>query len=228
MSEVTLSIAGRTYAVSCADGEEAHVRGLGAVLHEKLQQLGGAASPQEAQNLLFAGLFVADELHETKQQLATALEAARAAGSFATPQAGDATIADSDRDVLMARIAELESLVDTLRAEQQQFKTDTDALRTEVNRHRQEAIEASEAKAAMADRVAGLSTEIDTMMAQVAALEDERNALVAKVDRLGSMSAVVAAGNGTKGSEDLAAALERFADLIEDCAEKLEDAERSA
>ena len=36
MSEVTLSIAGRTYAVSCADGEEAHVAGLGAVLHQAL------------------------------------------------------------------------------------------------------------------------------------------------------------------------------------------------
>jgi hypothetical protein len=51
MSKVTVTIAGRNYTVACADGEETHVAGLGIVLNEKLQQLGGTMSALESQNL---------------------------------------------------------------------------------------------------------------------------------------------------------------------------------
>lgn len=66
MSQVTLAIGGKNYAVSCADGEEQHIEKLGAMIASKLDQLGGNLSPSPAQNLLFSALFLADELHEAR------------------------------------------------------------------------------------------------------------------------------------------------------------------
>ncbi len=76
MSTVTLSIGPKTYTVACADGQEAHIRALGAMIAEKYAQLGSARAPLEAQNLLFAALFMADELDQAHKKLAEATEPA--------------------------------------------------------------------------------------------------------------------------------------------------------
>lgn len=67
MSQVKITVGPRTYAVNCADGEEDHIAKLGAMIDEKYSQLGTSRSPQEAQNMLFAALFLADELSETRK-----------------------------------------------------------------------------------------------------------------------------------------------------------------
>ena len=64
MSQVTLDIGGRHYTVSCGDGEEAHVRGLGKLIDEKVKSVTGGRPTAEAQALLFASLMLADEVHE--------------------------------------------------------------------------------------------------------------------------------------------------------------------
>ncbi len=72
MSTVTLSIGPKTYTVACADGQEAHIKALGAMIAEKYAQLGQARAPLEAQNLLFSALFLADELAEARKTIARA------------------------------------------------------------------------------------------------------------------------------------------------------------
>jgi cell division protein ZapA len=67
MSTVTLTIGPKSYPVACADGEEAHVEALGAMIAEKYALLGASRAPLEAQNLLFAALFLADELAEARK-----------------------------------------------------------------------------------------------------------------------------------------------------------------
>ena len=67
MSEVTLQVGGRPYTVSCADGEEDHVRHLASIVDGKLAALGGNRVPGDAKNLLFAALFLADELEEIRR-----------------------------------------------------------------------------------------------------------------------------------------------------------------
>ena len=74
MSTVTLSIGPKTYTVACGDGQEAHIRALGGMITEKYAQLGSARAPLEAQNLVFAALFMADELAEARKSLAIAAE----------------------------------------------------------------------------------------------------------------------------------------------------------
>jgi cell division protein ZapA len=62
MSNVSLPIGGRNFAVSCADGEEAHIEMLGRMVDERARKIGGQQS--ETRMLLFAALMMADELHE--------------------------------------------------------------------------------------------------------------------------------------------------------------------
>lgn len=106
MSTVTLTIGPKSYAVACADGEEAHITALGAIIAEKYAQLGAARAPQEAQNLLFAALFLADELAEARLRA----ESASAPAPVAEPdqQAVDAlraAIAQLEGDLAAARAA---------------------------------------------------------------------------------------------------------------------------
>ena len=77
MSNVTLLIGGRSYSVACAEGEEAHVEGLGQLIDGKIRDL-GTSGHNEVRLLLFAALLLADELHE-----------ARSKGGGAAPPAPD-------------------------------------------------------------------------------------------------------------------------------------------
>ncbi len=65
MSEVTLSIGGKDYAVACGDGEEAHVAKLGASIDAKLTAMGDSGV-NETRRLLFAALLLADEVDGMK------------------------------------------------------------------------------------------------------------------------------------------------------------------
>jgi len=68
MSNVTLTIGGRSYRVACADGQEAHVTALGAMVDEAVAASGGTRTNNEAQTLLFAALMLADDLHEARSR----------------------------------------------------------------------------------------------------------------------------------------------------------------
>ena len=99
MSTVTLTIGPKSYPVACADGQEAHIEALGALIAEKYAAIGTARAPLEAQNLLFAALFMADELTEARKQAADTTER----------DALRATIAQLEAD-LAAKAAELEAV----------------------------------------------------------------------------------------------------------------------
>ena len=105
MSTVTLSIGPKSYTIACADGQEAHIKALGAMIAEKYAQLGQARAPLEAQNLVFAALFMADELAEAKKRLAT------------SPEPAPAPVPDtSEIDGLRTTIARLEAELEAARA----------------------------------------------------------------------------------------------------------------
>ena len=68
MSQVTITINSREYAVACEDGQEMHILDLAKVLDDKAKLL-TQASGQINENMLLAmvGLLVADELTELKK-----------------------------------------------------------------------------------------------------------------------------------------------------------------
>ncbi|MDP4539406.1 cell division protein ZapA [Qipengyuania sp. DY56-A-20] len=67
MSEVVLTVGGRKYTLRCEDGQEDHIRRLAAVVDAKLGDGASQLPAMEAKNLLFAALFLADELEETRK-----------------------------------------------------------------------------------------------------------------------------------------------------------------
>lgn len=63
MGRVQVAVGGRTYALSCSDGEEEHLAALGDHLATKADELTVAiGTMSEPRLLLMAGLQVADEL----------------------------------------------------------------------------------------------------------------------------------------------------------------------
>ena len=79
MPQVTVTIAGKTYRMACAEGEERHLEGLAASYDAKIEEM--RASFGEIGDLrlhVMAAIAQADELHETKRRIA-ALEAEVAA-----------------------------------------------------------------------------------------------------------------------------------------------------
>lgn len=110
MSQVSLTIAGKSYNVACADGEEAQVKQLAAMIDGKLADFGDNLSPSPAQNMLFAALLLADELEEAKGK----------SGKKASSKSSD----------------EDSNALDELRLELHAMKAERDALAKELGRLR--------------------------------------------------------------------------------------------
>ena len=73
MADVRLTICGRQYDVHCADGQEAQLMKLAALVDEKARSVGGGT---EARQLLYASLMLADEAQEARGKSGEAASAA--------------------------------------------------------------------------------------------------------------------------------------------------------
>lgn len=71
MAQVTVSIAGRSYRMACADGEESHLQGLARKIDETIENFRGSFGEIGDQRLLvMAAVAVADELSEANRKIA--------------------------------------------------------------------------------------------------------------------------------------------------------------
>jgi cell division protein ZapA len=93
MAQVTLKINGYAHALACADGEEDHLRAMGAALDERIAAMKKAGvQGSEARMLLMAALMVSDELTDAKAEVARLnAEAAIAEAKAALPPEDDGT-----------------------------------------------------------------------------------------------------------------------------------------
>ena len=70
MAQVSLTVNGRPYAVSCDDGQEARIRRLGEYVDAKVAEfVRSVGQVGEARLLLLAALVIADELAEANEAL---------------------------------------------------------------------------------------------------------------------------------------------------------------
>ncbi len=106
MSNVVLTIGGRSFTVACADGEEAHIERLGRLIEDKVAGIGDAANRNESRMLLFAALLLADELVETRDR--------GNPGSAAAPAVSGAMAQGVAPDQLEALAVRLEKLAQQL------------------------------------------------------------------------------------------------------------------
>ena len=75
MAQVNVLIAGRTYRMACADGEEDHLKGLAARLDGKIVELRGSFGEiGDGRITVMAAITMADDLSEAERRIA-ALEA---------------------------------------------------------------------------------------------------------------------------------------------------------
>ncbi|AMO71470.1 cell division protein ZapA [Sphingorhabdus sp. M41] len=70
MAQMKLEIGGRSFMVTCQDGEEAHLTKLAAMVDGKARESGDPAGLNESRMLLFTSLLLADELHSAQSALA--------------------------------------------------------------------------------------------------------------------------------------------------------------
>lgn len=103
MAQVTLTIAGHQYHISCDDGQEAQIGRLGRYLDQRGRELIAAIGPIQ-ENLLLAmiGLLIADELAETYGELEE-LRAAEGSGGGEAKAAAESRVVDAV-DAVAARI----------------------------------------------------------------------------------------------------------------------------
>ena len=67
MASVEIQIASRKYQIACREGEEEHLRSVGALVDQKAKEAASAlGSLPEARQLLFASLLLADEIKELR------------------------------------------------------------------------------------------------------------------------------------------------------------------
>nr|WP_298896048.1 cell division protein ZapA [uncultured Altererythrobacter sp.] len=114
MSEVTLRIGGKAYKVACADGQEAQLAKLGSMIDAKFKQMEGNLAPSEAENLLFAGILLADELNEARE----------AAGDDPAELADKVKLAMQASDTAETKSRELSLELDAVRAERDAIAND--------------------------------------------------------------------------------------------------------
>jgi cell division protein ZapA len=70
MSQVTVTIAGRTYRIACGDGEERHLEGLAALFDAKIDEMRRAFGEIGDMRLhVMAAITIADELAETRRRV---------------------------------------------------------------------------------------------------------------------------------------------------------------
>ena len=229
MSEVKLTIAGREYTVACAEGEESHVAMLGSQIDAKLKELGGNLAPQESQNLVFGGLLIADELHEAKKTASARQAELEAKITTLEEGSREAERAIGQRDELTQTVTKLEQELDGLQSAHQRHSAEVDDLRSELEQRREQAQSAANEQEKLAAQVAELTRERDGLATQI----HNKDLLLQKandhIDKLKAAAAMTPASGAfpiSTGSSsedpDLAPALERFAELLETCADKLE------
>lgn len=93
MGQVKLEIGGRSFMVTCQDGEESHLGKLAAMVSEKAGEAGDPAGLTESRMLLFTSLLLADELHANRNAAETAQSATPEQASAASGLADEKTVA---------------------------------------------------------------------------------------------------------------------------------------
>jgi len=88
MAQISLSVHGRSYEVTCDDGQESHLLKLAKHIDRKMADLEGSVGQLSEQRLLFmACLLIADELFDAQRQV-DGLKAGRPTAASAGGAAG--------------------------------------------------------------------------------------------------------------------------------------------
>lgn len=205
MNTLHLTVGGRNFAIAVQPGDEEHIVHLGKQIDAKFQQL----APRYSQNLLFATLRLADDLHRSQLAWTQAREEAQAAADENEKVKREAGVALDQTDRLKARISELETELGNLQSSIQQDSNKYNDLIDENERYKIAVLEADAEKTRLQGELATARRERDAFERQLA-------------ETPASVPAALFDPAGVTHDPDLAPSLERFADMLEMCVAKLE------
>ncbi|BDI60962.1 cell division protein ZapA [Qipengyuania nanhaisediminis] len=140
MTKVRIKVGPRQYSIACGPGDEEKVARFGKLIDENYAKLGTARAAQESENVVFAALFMADELDEARTALGDArtelaelhreLQAARDDLANATRHASERS--EEDKARAGGKKAELRAEIETLRKAEERARMDNAALKAEI------------------------------------------------------------------------------------------------
>ncbi|NQX94935.1 MAG: cell division protein ZapA [Erythrobacter sp.] len=164
MPEVAIKIGPRTYNIRCGEGEQERIAALGSMIAEKYAQLGNARAPTESQNLLFAALFMADELSEARNDADKAYRKAKAARDELE---ASMSMVEHEKSRSGGKKAELRAEIETLRKSEarardeiKSLKADLTAMR-EANEHQHDLFGAPIDEGAVADALERIAAKAE-------------------------------------------------------------------
>ena len=115
MPQVNVEINGRSYRLSCGDGEEEHVIALSRRIDKHASSVGKASTPAaEIQSLVMAALMLADELEEAEtkaEELSSQVSGLKDSGVGGAPDERIAEMEHAISDMLDKAATEIESVV---------------------------------------------------------------------------------------------------------------------
>lgn len=104
MAEVTIYINGRSYDISCDNGQEGRIVDLAAYIDQRLQQVSrSGAAYNDAHLTVLTSLVLADELFEAREQLNAIPRAPRAAAPVA---AAPVAVANKEEETALVKALE--------------------------------------------------------------------------------------------------------------------------
>jgi cell division protein ZapA len=110
MAQVSLTINGRSFAVTCEDGQEARIRRLGQYIDAKIAEfVRSVGQVGEARLLLLAALVIADELADAEE----ALRVAQSGSQAADAEAAAAEAMASGIDAIAQRVEAIAARLET-------------------------------------------------------------------------------------------------------------------
>lgn len=141
MAQVRIKVGPRHYTINCGPGDEENVTKYGKLIDENYAKLGTSRASQEAENMVFAALFMADELDEAKEaardakaenaELRQQLQAARDDAANAVHKARSDSETDKERSG--SKKAELRAEIETLRKAEERARKDNAKLKAEIS-----------------------------------------------------------------------------------------------
>lgn len=110
MSQLSVTINGRTYPIACDDGQEEHLTKLAAYLDQRVGEIAASMGQVgDARLLLIAGLLIADELSDANARVA-AMEEVLAESTHEAEVAAAQTSEDAAADILDRVAQRIESI----------------------------------------------------------------------------------------------------------------------
>lgn len=185
MNRVKIQIGPRSYQIACDPADEEKVRKFGALIDENYAKLGTARAAQEADNMVFAALFMADELDETRQEINGARAELAQANAELTRAKNDLENAvrkaksEVEQDIEKASKgkAELHAEIETLHKAEEHSRKENSRLKAEIaslqeaSRHQHDLFGSPEDNAAhskaLAEKLEALATRAEATASEL-------------------------------------------------------------